>query len=111
MTARYLNIEARERLFGGFIANFKDFTVSDGEAIDSDIILKNQNTSLYCFDDDNKRAIFVELPPHINLTKVPFVYMTQYEEAQRLIAVPYDDFRKIAKTLPPVENLILTYRT
>jgi hypothetical protein len=109
MTAHYLNIEAKERQGLGFIASLKDFTVSDGEPVAADIILKNSNTSLYCFDDEHKRAIFVELPPDVNLASAPFVYYTQYEMAQRLIAVPYDSFREIAQTLPPVEHLIMMY--
>jgi hypothetical protein len=109
MTARYLNIEARERQNAGFIASLKDFTVNAGEPVTADIILKNPNTSLYCFDDENKRAIFVELPPDVNLTTVPFIYHTQFELAQRLIAVPYDSFRALAQTLPPVEHLIMMY--
>jgi hypothetical protein len=109
MTVRYLNIEAKHRREGGFLADLNDFTVSEGEAADSGIVLANPNLSLYCFDDEAKRAIFVELPGGVNLASVPFVYQTQYEQAQRLLAVPYDDFRQIAKTLPPVEHLIMMY--
>ena len=109
MTTRYLNIEARQERDTSFVASLKDFSVSDGEILDSDHILSNPCVSLYCFDDEAKRAIFVELPPEIDLTTSPFVYITQYEEAKRLIAVPYDTFCQIAKTLPPVEHLIMTY--
>jgi hypothetical protein len=109
MTARYLNIEAHIRQNAGIIVSLNDFTVSDGDEVDAGIILSNPNVSLLCFDDDNKRAIFAELPAGINLTKVPFVYATQYEQALRLIAVPYDNFRTLAHTLLPVEHLIMMY--
>ena len=109
MTTRYLNIEAKHRRDGTFVASLKDFSVSEGEVLNSENILSNPDVSLYCLDDEAKRAIFVELPPNIDLTASPFVYTTQYEEAKRLIAVPYDTFRKIARTLPPVEHLIMTY--
>lgn len=111
MTALYLNIEAKHRQNPGFLASIKDFTLSEGEAIDAKIILSSPNISLYCFDDEAKRAIFVELPQDVNLASVPFVYATQYEEAQCLIAVSYDSFREIAASLPPVENLIMIYIT
>ncbi len=65
--------------------------------------------SLYCLDDAQRRAIFVELPDGIDLTTAPFVYVTQYEQAQRLIAVPYDRFCELAHQLPLVEHLILIY--
>jgi hypothetical protein len=109
MTTRYLNIEAHNRQDLGLIASLKDFIVSEGEPVAADIILKNPYTSLYCFDDEHKRAIFVELPPDVNIATVPFVYLAQYEQAQRLIAVPYNEFRALAQTLPPVEHLIMTY--
>ena len=78
MTTRYLNIEARQERDTSFVASLKDFSVSDGEILDSDHILSNPCVSLYCFDDEAKRAIFVELPPEIDLTTSPFVYITQY---------------------------------
>jgi hypothetical protein len=109
MTTRYLNIEAKQRRDGTFIASLEDFSVSDGEVLNSEHILSNPDVSLYCLDDEAKRAIFVELPPNVDLTTVPFIYTTQYEEAKRLIAVPYDTFCKITKTLPSVEHLIMTY--
>ena len=77
--------------------------------MDADIILKNPNISLYCFDDEKRQAIFTELPDGINLSAVPFVYLKQHAEARRLIAVSYDTFNQIAKTLPPIEHLIMIY--
>ena len=74
-------------------------------------MLANPNISLYCLDDASKRAIFVELPPDTDLAKAPFVYRTQYEQAQRLIALPYESFIQLAHDLPRVENLIMCYMT
>jgi len=83
--------------------------VSPGETVDAEIVINNPNISPYCFDDDNRRVIFAELPDGIDLSTVPFVYHTQYEEAIRLIAVPYETFNQIAQTLPPIEHLIIIY--
>jgi hypothetical protein len=74
MTTRYLNIEAKHRRDGTLLADLKDFSVSDGEMLNSEHILSNPAVSLYCLDDEAKRAIFVELPPNIDLTTVPFIY-------------------------------------
>jgi hypothetical protein len=109
MMARYLDLEARHRRGGGYIGSVEDFTVREGEEVDAGIVLSNPNLSLYTFDDNTKQAIFVELPDGVNLALSPFVYQTQYEQAQRLLAVPYADFRQIAKTLPPVRHLIMMY--
>lgn len=111
MQANYLNIMAKQRQMTGFIASLKDFEVSDGEAISPDLILTDPNISLYCLDDANQRAIFVEMLPGIDLSQAVFVYQTQYEAAQRLIAVPYAEFKQLAQQLPSVENLIMIYMT
>jgi hypothetical protein len=111
MTGQYLNIEGRERQMAGFLASLADFTVTTGETVNADVVRTNPNVSLYSLDDASKRAIFVELPPDVDLAKAPFVYQTQYEQAQRLIAVPYDSFIQLAHDLPKVNDLIMIYMT
>ncbi len=108
MNAQYLNIDAKHSQMPGSLASLKDFTLSDGEVVDAEIIL-GKNVSLYCLDDANQRAIFVELPDHVDLSTAPFVYQMQYDEAERLIAVSYETFRQIAYMLPKVEHLIMIY--
>jgi hypothetical protein len=110
-TAQYLNIEVKHRQMTGFLGSLADFTVTDGDAAHPDVILSNPNLSLYCFDDANKRAIFVEIPGDVNLATAPFVYQTQYEQAQRLLAIPYDIVIQLARRLPEVEHLIVMYIT
>jgi hypothetical protein len=109
MTVQYLNIEEKHRMGPGDHASLRDFTVSAGDTTGDEHVLLQPNVSLYCLDDAARRAIFVELPDGIDLSTAPFVYSTQYEQAQRLIAVPYDRFRELARQLPPVERLILIY--
>jgi len=109
MSVRYLNIEAKHRQMTGYLASVKDFSVSPGDETDADTILANPNISLYCLDDVNQAAIFVELPDDIDLAVAPFVYQTQYEQALRLLTVPYETFRQIGYALPAVQNLIMIY--
>jgi hypothetical protein len=45
------------------------------------------------------------------LARAPFVGQTQYDQAQRLLAVPYATFRRLGHALPAVESLIVTYAT
>lgn len=111
MTAHSLTIEKRERRGAGFLASLADFSVSEGDEISPETVRANPNISLYCLDEPSKRAIFAELPPEFDLARVPFVYQTQYEQAQRLIAIPYDSFIHLAHDLPKVENLIMIYMT
>jgi hypothetical protein len=109
MQAHYLNIDSKKRQMYGFAASLADFSVSDGEVIQPEGMLTDPNISLYCLDDAHRQAIFVEMSPGIDLSQAPFVYIAQYEAAQRLIAVPYDEFKKLAQQLPPIENLIMIY--
>jgi hypothetical protein len=109
MTARVLTIKERQPQVPGQLASLADFTCVEGEEIDPRVVRDNPDLSLYCFDDATRRAIFVELPPAVDLTKAAFVYVTQGEQAERLIALSYDDFVRLASELPKVENLIPIY--
>ncbi|HYN90179.1 MAG TPA: sulfotransferase domain-containing protein [Ardenticatenaceae bacterium] len=111
MTAQYLTIEGKQRRMPAFLASLADFTVTPAEATGAEVVRADPNVSLYCFDDDAKQAIFVELPADIDLSRAPFVYQTQYDHARRLIAVPYESFRQLARDLPAVSRLIMIYMT
>jgi hypothetical protein len=109
MSARYLNIVEKHRPFFGNLASMADFSVSDGDDVDAEIVLRSPGISLYCLDNATRRAIFVELPPSVDLSPAPFVYQLQYDQAIRLIALPYDTFREVASKLPKAQNLILIF--
>ena len=109
MIAHYLNIEAKHRQIAPSLASLADFSVSQGNPVDASIVLSQPNISLYCLDDATRRAIFVVLPSDVDLATAPFVYQTQYEQAQSLLAMPYDSFRELAHKLPEVRNLILIF--
>ncbi len=111
MPIHYLDIESKQRQMTGFIASIKDFVVSDGEPLSAEHVLTDPNISLYCLDDVNQRAIFVEMTPGVDLAQASFVYMTQYDSAKRLVAVPYPEFITLARQLPPLDNLIMIYMT
>jgi hypothetical protein len=65
--------------------------------------------TLFGLDDPNRRAIFVETPPDVDLSQHPFYYMAQYEHAQRLIAVPYDELLQLADQRGPIDRPIFIY--
>lgn len=109
MTVQYLTIEAKHRQGLRYLASLADFSCRPGEAVHPDIVLSDPNLSLYCLDDATQQAIFVELPSSVNLATAPFVYLTQYEQAQRLLAIPYDTFQRLAHALPTFQHLIVIY--
>lgn len=109
MTAQYLTIKRKHRQFAAVLASLADFSCAPSDVVSPDIVPVSPTLSLYCLDDAERCAIFVELPVGVDLTRVPFVYQMQYDQAQRLLAVPYDTFRRLAHTLPAVERLIVIY--
>jgi len=111
MEAQQLDIESKHRQTIGFLGSLKDFSYTDGGEVDPNEVVDNPQISLYCLDDIDERAIFVELPTDIDLTKAAFVYQTQYEEAQRLIAVPYGTFTALADSLPEIRLPIFVHIT
>lgn len=109
MSAQYLEITSRDRQGMGHLASLADFTLVPGAALDAASIIGQPSWSLYCLDDATRRAIFVELPPDIDLATAPFVYLAQHAHAQRLAAMPYATLLQAAQTLPPVVAPILIY--
>ncbi|HVU10363.1 MAG TPA: sulfotransferase domain-containing protein [Phototrophicaceae bacterium] len=97
MSATILQIERRERPRLSQITSLSDFTCTIDASVDSESLLGNPNISLYCLDHATRQAIFAELPPGNDLSQAPFYHQTQFEHAQRLIAVDYDDFGLLAR--------------
>jgi hypothetical protein len=109
MTAQHLTIESKHRQDGPYLASMADFTCRPGEAVDAAIVCADPSISLYCLDDETQRAIFVQLPVGTDLAAAPFLYQTQYDLAQRLIAVPYATFCQLGQALPLPETLVFIH--
>ncbi len=107
MSARVLNIVEKTAPNEFFPAVPRNFRVSEGESVPAEIVIDDPNVSLYCLDDEQKQAWFVETPPGVDLTQAPFFYVTQYQTAQRLIAVPYNTLHQLADTLPRADDRLL----
>jgi hypothetical protein len=110
MEARTLEIEERLRDHWGRAVRPSDFKVRDGGAIDAGIVLQNPNLTLYCLDFESRQALFVETPPECDLTRVPFMYAAQYEQALRLVEVPFNTLHSLAaEVVIDPAKLILIY--
>jgi hypothetical protein len=73
-------------------------------------VVEHPQISLYCLDEKNRQAIFAELSPGVDLVQAPFYYQAQFDHAQRLIAVPYEQLPYLADLLPGApERLILIH--
>lgn len=111
MPARWFEIEERRRTRVGDLADIDDFAVRDAGPADPRVALRDPAISLYAVDVHGEQAVFVRLPPEHDLTTAPFVYQAQYDEAERLLVVPFDDLLALAATLPDPANPIVVYST
>jgi len=110
MFAQVLTIEKKVKQTPYQIVSLKDFRFSEGDTLNAHIVIEDPNISLYCLDHENQRAIFAETIAHVNLSRVPFYYQTQYENAIRLFAVPYETLFQLSNDLMfEDEQLILIY--
>lgn len=109
MPARTLIIEEKVKPNLGAVRP-SDFRVRDGAEIDPRIVLRDPNLTLYCLDFENRQALFVETPPECDLNRAPFLYAAQYENARRLVQVPFAALHDLAAevALDPA-RLILIY--
>ena len=108
---RQFDIDSKHRQDVGFVASVKDFTVSGEVEVAASALVDNTAVSLYCFDDENRQVVFVELPKQIDLTKESFVYQSQYEHAQRIFTCPFYMFNDLANQLPAVRKPIFIHIT
>ena len=113
MEAYELIIDRKVKTSPFDIVSADDFQAHTGQPVDPHIVLEKSNLSLYCLDHANQRAFFVETSPDVDLLQAhPFYFIAQYENAQKLIAVPYDTLHALAKKVEvDPQRVILFYST
>jgi hypothetical protein len=110
MIANLLEITARKRRDPFAVADPADFEFKEGPSIDPQTVLTDPLISLYCLDHANRRALFVETAPGVDLSLAPFFYQAQYENTVRLIGVPYETLHDLASRISlDDQQLILVY--
>ena len=110
MSSKILQIQDKKRAHSLSIAKLQDFDYVERESIESKTVIDNPNASLYCLDFENKNAIFVETSSDVDLCKASFLHQAQYEHAQRLIAVPFEDLYHLAADLEgSIQKLVIIY--
>jgi hypothetical protein len=67
---------------------------------------------LYSLDFENGQAVFVETPADIDLSQASFYFDPQFEKAKRVLTIPLETMRKLAKSVTIDDSrLILLYST
>ena len=112
MTVNLLVIKERKRQDPFAVADPSDFEFEAGEAIDPQIVVTNLRITLYCLDHVNRRALFVETAPGVDLSQAPFFYQAQYENTVNLYGVSYDTLHQLADGISlDSQQLMLVYST
>lgn len=112
MSIQVLQIERKIRNNPIWPVSLADFETSPAGSVAPSILMDEPTITLYSLDHANRRAIFVETPPEVDLSQAPFVYQWQYEHALRLFVAPYDLLDDLTGTIDNRgENLIFIYST
>jgi hypothetical protein len=110
MQAAVFEIEERVKNCDMDMARFADFRCGPAESMDARRILEDRQITLYCLDDQNRRAVFLETPPDIELTRQAFYNQAQYYHARRVFSVPYEALHELAREKGDAfRNLILIF--
>ncbi len=65
-------------------------------ALDPSRLLDDPTLSLYTVDPAERTALFVRTPAQIDLSRVPFLWQTQFAQATEVVAVPFREFVDLA---------------
>lgn len=94
------------------MADINDFRLGRSEEVDAQEILNNSNITLYILDFPSGRAVFVETPPEVDLSHAPFFYQSQWQNALRVLTVPFETMIQLAQCIPlDDKKLILIHST
>jgi hypothetical protein len=111
MPAELLDIIGRRRPSPIGLVEPTDFEVVPAGPADPEVV-QRPTLSLYCLDPSRRRGLFVECDPSVDLAAAPFYYQAQFENARRLVAVPYGEMHQLAQALEePDDRLVLLYST
>jgi hypothetical protein len=96
MPAKVFEIAAKVKKWDLELARATDFSTHPPVASDPGKIIAAPHISLYCLDPENREVVFVEVPPGMDVSQRPFLFLTQYQNAQRVWTVSYETFHQLA---------------
>ncbi|MFQ3613023.1 MAG: sulfotransferase [Cyanobacteriota bacterium] len=110
MKATICRIEQKCRPNDYTLVSPRDFQYSEVEIVDALIILNNPAISLYSVDLIQKKAIFVETQPGVDISRAPFYYQDQYRHARRLFLTRFETLYELADIAgKSIEKIVVLY--
>ena len=70
--------------------------------------MQNPHITLNSLDFDNSRDVFVETPADVDYSHAPFYFVTQYEEAERVLTISFETLLQLVQSVP-VDNKRLVF--
>ena len=89
------------------LANIRDFRLREIGQLPAEKILENPHITLYSLDFENNQAVFVETPADVNLSQVPFYFITQYEIATRVLTISFETMLQLAQSVAVDDNRLI----
>jgi hypothetical protein len=108
MPATLYPITARFKIFEQFFAMPGDFTRGPAESAPARRLLDEPGWTVYCIDPDAREIVFVRTPETCHLPGSAFYMISQYREANAVIALPFAEAHELAASLPD-PKLILVF--
>ncbi len=110
MEARIFAIEERLKPVVPGPVGAANFRLRDEGPFNEQRLLSDPNFSLYCLDFENHHAYFTETPGDCDLSRVPFMYQTQYQLSTHMVRISFDTFHQLASEVKyDASNLLLIY--
>lgn len=108
MSGLELRILAKNRSKSATPARLNDFDYAEAGTASPKRFLTDPTLTLYCIDEESKKAILVQTPGDVNVYNHPFLYQAQYEYTKALFVLPFDTLPALAETLTE-PKLVLLY--
>jgi D-alanyl-D-alanine dipeptidase len=84
----------------------RSFERGNSEEASPRLVVDEKGWTLFSFDVERQMAVFVDVGPDCNVSHAPFAYVSQFENAKRILLMGFDDVVDLAQALPRAPNLI-----
>ncbi len=111
MSAFTSEIISRQKRYSAALSTSTDFDFGPKQAVSAEIIFDEPGWSLYCLDLEQDFALFVKLPPDVDLAEAPFVYAEQFDKAERALLMTLDHLPALAQRVPLRATLSTLFST
>ena len=111
MAAQLFDIVGRAKPSPVHRADLADFDRGAGRTADPTVLLLAPEWSLYALCFETGSAVFVACDPDKDLSAAPFVYQRQFERAQQVMLVPFEDFVALSERLSTIPRTTFLFST